>query len=68
MNLKTINIPFELYNAIEEQLLEFGFESVDEYVTFILQELLKGDEVEKTILNPDEEKRVEERLRDLGYL
>ena len=68
MKVKTINIPFELYHSIEKRLSEFGFKSVDEYVTFILQELLKEDETEKPVLSADEEKRVEKRLRDLGYL
>ena len=68
MNSKTVNIPLEVYHAIEEQLPEFGFESVDEYITFILQELLKDDAAEESALSPDEEEKVERRLRDLGYL
>lgn len=68
MKLKTVNIPFELYHNTEEQLSELGFKSVDEYVTFILQELLKEDVAEKPISSPDEEAQIEKRLRDLGYV
>lgn len=64
---KQIVIPDELYKKIESSLPNLGFQSVDEYVVFVLQEVLKDDS-EETQLSPEEEEIVKKRLRDLGYL
>jgi len=67
--MKQVNIPDELYSAIEEKLEEFGFKTVDEYVTFVLEEVLKDDnEGEEQVFSEEEEEMIKKRLRDLGYL
>ena len=68
--MKQVNIPDELYKAIEEKLEEFGFKTVDEYVVFVLEEVIKNDagEGEEKVFSEEEEEVIKQRLRDLGYL
>jgi len=68
--MKQVNIPDELYKTIEEKLEEFGFKTVDEYVVFVLEEVIKGDaeEGEEKVFSEEEEEVIKQRLRDLGYL
>ena len=65
--LKQISVPASLYNSIEGRIKDTGFESVDSYVTYVLREILSEDEEEETLTEEDEEK-VKERLRSLGYM
>ncbi len=39
---KGVFLSAELYDRIGERVRETGFSSVDEYVTFVLEEVLKG--------------------------
>ncbi len=64
---KQISIPASLYRSIEGRIKDTGFESVDGYVTYVLREILSEDEEEETLTEEDEEK-VKERLRSLGYM
>ncbi len=64
---KAIKIPAELWRNIETHLEELGAGSVEEYVEAVLREDLR----EKGILpayTSEEEREIERRLRDLGYL
>jgi len=43
--------------------------TVDEYVTYVLQEVLSSlEEEEEQVFSEEEEEKVKERLRALGYL
>jgi len=66
---KAVSLSAELYGRIEERVRETGFGSVDEYVTFVLDEVLKeeGEETE-VAFSKEEEEEVKKRLRALGYL
>lgn len=61
---RTLFLPTELYQKIEERIKATGFGSVDEYVIFILEEVLK----EEAGPSDEEEEEVKKRLRALGYL
>ncbi len=62
-----VYIPKELYEKAEKYAKESGeFGSVDELVEFVLRELLT--EEEEVALSPEEEEKIKERLRSLGYL
>ncbi len=65
-----VEIPDEIYREIERRVQESGeFESVEEYVRFVLEELLKDEEEEEEqVMTEEEEEMVKERLRGLGYL
>jgi Arc/MetJ-type ribon-helix-helix transcriptional regulator len=58
---KAVILYAELYSRIEERVKATGFGSVDEYVTFVLEEVLKEE-------GKEEEELVKKRLRALGYL
>lgn len=66
---KQISIPEEMYSKIEKNLEEFGFKSVDEYVEFVLEEVMKNeDSGEEQAFSEEEEEVIKKRLKDLGYL
>ncbi len=60
-------MPAELYSKIEERAKGAHFGSVDEYVKFVLEEVIKEEEGESAF-SEEEEKEVKKRLKDLGYL
>ena len=67
--MKAVNIPDELYEKIEQRIKETEFNSVDEYVTYVLKEVLASlEEEEEEVFSEEEEEKVKERLRALGYL
>ncbi len=65
-----IKIPKKLLKKIEERIQGPEFKSVDEYTTFVLEEVVKedGDEEVEEVFSEEDEKKVKERLRALGYL
>ncbi len=65
--VKTVAIPASLYDRIEERVKTVGFGSVEEYVTFVMEEVLKEDE-EQPAFSKEEEEEVKKRLKALGYL
>ena len=68
---KATFLPAELYGRIEERAKTTGFGSVDEYIIFVLKEVLKEEgegEEEENVLSEEEEDEVKQRLRSLGYL
>jgi len=64
-----IYIPKDLYDEISARVKESHgeFKSVDEYVEFVLREVVKEGEEEYS-LTPEEEEEIKRRLRSLGYL
>ena len=65
---RAIYLPAELYDRVKERAEATGFESIDEYITFVAQEILKEEEPEDVTLDHEQEKEVKKRLRALGYL
>jgi Arc/MetJ-type ribon-helix-helix transcriptional regulator len=65
----TISIPTPLAEKIKKRIKGTGFTSLSSYVTYVLREVLAGmeEESEKAFSKEDEE-RVKDRLRALGYL
>ncbi|WP_202320737.1 CopG family transcriptional regulator [Archaeoglobus neptunius] len=70
MSERTISIPEDVYTRIEERIKDTDFGSVDEYVTYVLREVLASleEEEEEEVFSEEEEEKVKERLRALGYL
>lgn len=63
----SIQISKELYEKAAKFVEENpDFDSVESLVEFVLNELLT--EEEETALTPEEEEKVKERLKSLGYL
>jgi len=65
---KGVFLSSELYSRLEERVRDTGFESVDEYVTFVLEEVVKEEGEEEAAFSKEEEEEVKKRLRALGYL
>jgi hypothetical protein len=66
----SLEISRELFRKIQSRLDEFGFDSVDECVEFVMTEFI-SETKEKNFhpeLSEDEEKQIKKRLRSLGYL
>ncbi len=68
--MATVKIPDEIYKEIEKIVKDSGeFKDVDEYVIFVLTEVLKEeDEDEEQVYTEEDEEKIKERLRGLGYL
>ncbi len=65
----TISIPTPLAEKIKKRIEGTGFTNVSSYVTYVLREILAGMEEETDeALSKEDEERVKERLRALGYL
>jgi Arc/MetJ-type ribon-helix-helix transcriptional regulator len=63
-----VEISEKIYVEIERRVKESSeFKSAEEYITFVLEEVLK-DEEEETAFSEEDEEKVKERLRGLGYL
>lgn len=60
-----IEIKNEIYEKIKKRIEKSEFSSVEEYVNFVLEEVVKENEGEIT---EEEEEQIKERLRSLGYL
>jgi Arc/MetJ-type ribon-helix-helix transcriptional regulator len=65
----TISIPTPLAEKIKKRIKGTGFHSLSSYVTYVLREVIAGIEEEKEeVFTKDDEEKVKERLRALGYL
>jgi len=60
-----IYVKKDLYEKLERMAREGGFKDVNEFVEFILQEVVETPNVE---MSKEDEEKVKERLRALGYL
>ncbi len=63
-----VHISKELYEKAKKYIEEQGgFESVEELVEFVLGEVL-SEEGGEQVFSEEEEEKVKERLRSLGYI
>ena len=65
----TISIPTPLAEKIKKRIKGTGFTSLSSYVTYVLREVLSGmEEEQEEAFSKEDEERVKDRLRSLGYL
>jgi len=65
----TISIPTPLAEKIKKRIKGTGFTSLSSYVTYVLREIISGEkEDSEEAFTKEDEKKVRERLRALGYL
>jgi Arc/MetJ-type ribon-helix-helix transcriptional regulator len=66
----TISIPFQLAEKIKKRIEGTGFHSLSSYVTYVLREVISGieNEEEEEAFSKEDEEKVKDRLRALGYL
>lgn len=64
-----VNIPDHLFGQLKSYLEKTDFNSVDDFVTFVLQDYLdQNDPQENKNLSQDETEEITKRLENLGYL
>lgn len=74
--LVTIKIPGQIATRITSRLANTDFKSVDEYVAYVLDQVLselEGSESTanksgENVFSKEDQASVEQRLRDLGYM
>jgi Arc/MetJ-type ribon-helix-helix transcriptional regulator len=67
----TVSIPKPLVQKIKQRMKGTGFASVSSYVTYVLRQVISSIEEEersKQAFTKEEEEKVKQRLRDLGYI
>jgi len=65
----TISIPTPLAEKIKKRIKGTGFTSLSSYVTYVLREVISGNEEESDeAFSKEDEEKVKNRLRALGYL
>jgi Arc/MetJ-type ribon-helix-helix transcriptional regulator len=62
-----IRLPEELRSELQRRIDDTEFETLEEYVLFVLREVVENDERREDDRNVRNE-QVEDRLEDLGYL
>ena len=71
--MKTIKIPDELYQILEKRSKETDFKAVNEYVTYVLKQVVDKIEINASnegneTYSKEDEKKVKDKLRQLGYI
>ena len=67
----TISIPSTLFKKLKTRIKGTGFSSVSSYVIYVMREIITNKDEGSRKRNPfteEDEKRVKDRLRALGYL
>jgi Arc/MetJ-type ribon-helix-helix transcriptional regulator len=66
----TIKIPRSLYDRLRVIIEGSGFNSVTDFVVYVLRDIAasSGEEGESPTLTPEEIQAIKRRLRRLGYL
>ena len=66
---KMIILPAKLYNRLEERARLSGFDSTNEYVIFVLEEITNEEEkAEHVTISKAEDEKIRKGLKELGYL
>jgi Arc/MetJ-type ribon-helix-helix transcriptional regulator len=64
----TISIPVQLNEKLKKKIEGTGFHSVSSYVIYVLRQLVSSMESDKKGFTKEDEKKVRDRLKGLGYL
>lgn len=71
-DITTVSIPSPLAEKLRKRIEGTGFKSLSSYVTYILRQVASGIEMDeqkkKEAFSEEDEKKVKDRLRGLGYL
>jgi len=64
----TVSIPTSLYKRIEEAIKGTEFASASSYIVKVLRESLSKDQRSEDVFTKEEEEKVKEKLKALGYI
>lgn len=67
-----ISIPNELADKLKKRAKNKGFETLSDYVVYVLRQVtshIEGEEQEKNkVMSKEDEEKVKDKLRKMGYL
>lgn len=63
-----VMIPLSLYKRIEKAIKDTGFEDVSDFVVHVVREFLASTEEGEEELTKEDEIKILDRLRKLGYI
>jgi len=63
----SLKIPRPLYDKIKTVIEGSGFSSVNEFVVYVLRDLLSAKALSKKELSAEEIEAIRQRLKSLGY-
>lgn len=63
----TLKIPRPLYDRLKTVIEGSGFSSVNEFVVYVLRDLISTKGIEKRELSAEEIEAIRLRLKNLGY-
>lgn len=63
----TLKIPRPLYDRLKHVIDGSGFSSVNEFVVYVLRDLVSAGFEEKGELSKEETEAIKKRLKNLGY-
>ncbi|MGB2845310.1 MAG: hypothetical protein WBC02_10685 [Candidatus Aminicenantaceae bacterium] len=63
----SLKIPRPLYDKIKTVIEGSGFSSVNEFVVYVLRDLLSATSLDKKELSAEEVEIIRQRLKNLGY-
>jgi hypothetical protein len=61
-----LKISSDMYNKLMERAEISGFSKIEDYIKLILEEFISSKE--DSSYNTEDEEKVKQRLRDLGYI
>jgi len=64
----TISIPVQLNEKMKKKIEGTGFNSVSSFVIYVLRQLVSGSPENAKGFTKEDEKKVRDRLKRLGYL
>jgi len=64
---KTITIPDKLYGRLKQLADNSGFEGVEEFVSFVFEEMVINEDKGDNKMTEDEKREIDKGLEDLGY-
>jgi CRISPR/Cas system type I-B associated protein Csh2 (Cas7 group RAMP superfamily) len=66
----TISIPTPLAEKVKKQIEGTGFNSLSSYTTYVLRQIVSSKEPEDRVkgFTKEDEEKIKERLRNLGYI
>jgi len=64
----TISVPIQLNEKLKQKIEGTGFNSVSSYVTYILRQLISSTETGSKGFTHEDERKIQQRLKNLDYL
>ena len=64
----TVNIPTSLFKRIQKVLAETDKNTVEEYILSLLEEKVPAEPAQEESLSDEDEEKIKERLKALGYM